>query len=139
MTTAHVRTGLTCAIHPLRPRPASRNRLALPANEADVDVGQTQHPKTDIVVTVVRMVVVAVRRAHVVRIIVPGTAAQHTILVSGNPTKRQNRSARSVCRYYPQNKSKKLRAAPLRGAQWTAAQRLSVQRASEPLFDGGRT
>ncbi|MBX3617328.1 MAG: hypothetical protein KF839_09375 [Nitrosomonas sp.] len=32
-----------------------------------------------------------------------------------------------------------LRAAPLRGAQWAVPQRISVQRASEPLFDGGLT
>jgi hypothetical protein len=36
------------------------------------------------------MVVVAHRRARVVRIIVPGTTAQHTGLVSGNPAEQQS-------------------------------------------------
>ncbi len=46
------------------------------------DGGRTQHPKTEIVVTIDRMVVVTRRRTHKVWIIVPGTTAQHTILVA---------------------------------------------------------
>ncbi len=42
-----------------------------------VDVGRAQHPKTPVVVAVLRMVVVAVARARIVLIVVPGTAAQH--------------------------------------------------------------
>ena len=76
-----------------RPRPANRGRPAFPvsgrraARLRDVhDVGTTTHPKADVVVTVVGRVVVAVGSATVVRIVVPGTAAQHTGQVSGRPT-----------------------------------------------------
>ena len=42
------------------------------------DVGRATQPKPDVVVTVVRVVVVAVGRVRVVLIVVPGTAAKHT-------------------------------------------------------------
>ncbi len=72
-------------------RPANLGRPAIPvALEAPYtdhhDVGQTQHPKTDIDVPVVWMVVVAGGGAGVGWIIVPGTAAHHAGHVSGNPT-----------------------------------------------------
>ncbi len=41
-------------------------------------MGRTQHSKTDIVVPVVRVVVVAVGRTPVVLVVDPGAAAQHT-------------------------------------------------------------
>lgn len=53
--------------------------------EPKVDVGRTHHPKTDVVVTVVRMVVVAVAGARVVLIVDPGAAAQHPRLGAGLP------------------------------------------------------
>ena len=59
------------------------------ASEPLFDVGRTQCPETDSVVAIVRSVV-ARRRARVVRIIVPGTTAQHAGLVSGNPPDRTN-------------------------------------------------
>ncbi len=60
------------------PHPANRDRRDLSATGAlQVDVGHTQHTKTDIVVTVVRVVVVAVVRARVTPIVVPGAAAHN--------------------------------------------------------------
>jgi len=50
-----------------------------------VDVRRHHHPKTDVVVAVVRMVVVAVVRARVVLIVVPSPTAQHPRLDSGAP------------------------------------------------------
>ena len=41
------------------------------------DGGRTQYPETDIVAAKVRMVAVAYRRAHEIRIIEPGTTVQH--------------------------------------------------------------
>jgi hypothetical protein len=43
------------------------------------------HPKPDIVVTVVRMVVVAESRTRVVLIVVPRAPAQHPRLIHGPP------------------------------------------------------
>jgi hypothetical protein len=51
------------------------------------DVRQTHHTKPDVVIPVVRVVLVAVGRARVVLIVVPGPAAQHTgIRSTGGPT-----------------------------------------------------
>jgi hypothetical protein len=47
-----------------------------------MDVGRTHHPKPDVVVTVVRMIVVAVLGARIVLIVDPRTAAQHARLLS---------------------------------------------------------
>ena len=54
------------------------------------DVGRTHHTKTDVVVTVVGIVPVAVGGARIVWIVVPGAAAQHT--------KRAHRGAPPVTR-----------------------------------------
>jgi len=40
-------------------------------------MGSTHHPKTVVVVPVVRIVVVAIRRGGVVLIVIEGTAPQH--------------------------------------------------------------
>jgi hypothetical protein len=50
-----------------------------------VDVGPTHHTKTDVVVAVVRMVVVAIVGARIALIVVPGAAAQNARLVTGRP------------------------------------------------------
>src|SRR5205809_7157656 len=55
--------------------------IELPPRTAD-----THHPKADVVVTVVGIVVVAVRRARVVLIVVPGSATQHPTDLPGSPT-----------------------------------------------------
>jgi len=61
------------------PRPANRNRRDVPASEkAKADVRRNHHTKADVVVTVVRMVVVAVVRAREALIVVPGAPAQNT-------------------------------------------------------------
>jgi hypothetical protein len=63
------------------PRAPPRHKRA--ANEVWTNMGNLAHqPKTDVVVTVVRVVVVAIRRARVVGIVVPRTATHHA---SGPP------------------------------------------------------
>ena len=50
------------------------------------DVGRAHHrAEPGIVVTVLRMIVVTVGRARVVRIVVPGPATQHPRLAYGPP------------------------------------------------------
>ena len=92
-----VRTGFACAINRSMPsvrkpwpadipgnlpRPwavSARGVQPLPRQKgAANDVGHATHTKTDVVVTVVRMVVVAVGRARVVLIVDPGPAAPRT-------------------------------------------------------------
>ena len=103
---AFVRAGPPCAISVPSPRPANRGRRALPEaipsraagmrsprprgagpgrRRGTQDVGRTHHPKTDVVVAIAGGVVVAVRRARVVLVVVPGTAAQHTPFVHREP------------------------------------------------------
>ena len=48
-------------------------------------VGRTHYTKTDVVVAVVRMVVVAIVGARIVLIVVPGAAAQNARLGHGSP------------------------------------------------------
>jgi hypothetical protein len=50
-----------------------------------VDVGRTHHPEPVVVVAVVRVPVVAVGRARVVLIVVPGATAHHARLGLGPP------------------------------------------------------
>ena len=110
---ASVRTGRTRAIQRPAPDPASRNRRNLPGNgRAKVDVGRAHHPKTDIVVPVVRVIVIAIVRAGILWIVVPRAPAQHARLENGTP--RQLPGPPSV--------------AVGIGQQWPAAQR--------PAFSG---
>jgi hypothetical protein len=121
----------------LRPRPANRGRPAFPAvsvrkmtpGGADHDVGPTQHPKADIVVTVVRIDVVASRRARVVCFIVPRATAHHAGQVSGDPTKRRDSRKRNICasqrQYAREQRPTQKNRAPLRGA--------SEQQTSDPV------
>jgi len=125
-----------------RPRPANRGQPAFPvlgrraARLRDVhDVGTTTHPKANVVVTVVGRVVVALGSATVVRIVVPGPAAQHTGQVSGSPA---DRCLQDQCGSEEQRAQKYTRAA-LCAAQWSAARRFSAQRGGVPRFDGGTT
>ena len=68
------------------PHPANRDRRDLPVYEGSkADVRPNHHPETDVVVTVVRFVVVAVVRARVVLIVVPRAPAQHPRLDPGAP------------------------------------------------------
>ena len=94
-----VRTGRARAIFPSSPRPANRGRRTTPEaqpgprqrtpctcrdaegarpGKEQKDVRRTHHTEPDVVVPVVRVVPVAVGRARVVLIVVPGPAAQHT-------------------------------------------------------------
>jgi len=58
--------------------PTTRRGLKPPQpKKGEIDVGLTTQPKTQIVVAVVRIVVVANCRARVVLIVVPGAAAPH--------------------------------------------------------------
>ncbi len=74
-----MQTGCTRAINMLPLRWINRGRSNLTIMKAQ-QCGSAQHPKPDIVVTVVGIVVVAVRRTHVVRCIVPGAAANNTTI-----------------------------------------------------------
>ncbi|HEX3049259.1 MAG TPA: hypothetical protein VHP83_01280 [Aggregatilineaceae bacterium] len=59
--------------------------------QGDEDGGRDHNPKTDIVVPVVRIVVVAVHAAGVVLIVVPRPAPHHTPReLPGNPTNQTN-------------------------------------------------
>jgi hypothetical protein len=62
----------------------------------DHDVGSTTHPKTDVVVAVVGIVVVAVGGAAVPRIVVPAPAAQHAVHIPGSPA--GEKPASTLCR-----------------------------------------
>ena len=56
--------------------------------DAALDVGDTHNTQANVVVAIVRIVVVAVRRARVVLIVVPGPAAQHAPDLSGYPASK---------------------------------------------------
>ena len=76
----------------------------MPVSEGPkVDVRRHHHPETDVVVPVVRIVVVAVVRARVVLIVVPGAPAHHPRLVSGAPPHYSART--SAPGVYPQGAS----------------------------------
>jgi hypothetical protein len=57
--------------------PVDRKLRRLVPLKGTNDVGRTHHPKPQIVVTVVRSVVIAVRSVRIVLVIVPGAAAHH--------------------------------------------------------------
>jgi len=109
------------------PHPANRNQRDLPDCEGLKDVGRAHQPKTNVVVTIVRMVVIAKRRARVVMIVVPRPAAQHTRLDPGTPCWGQPASLRVAKKIGP-------RCARPQGSatQGSAVQRFSVQRGWGP-------
>ena len=69
----------------MQSRDSPRANICPQPKKEKLDVGRTTQPKTNVVVTVVRIVVVAVRGVRVVLIVVPGAAAQHTRDVSREP------------------------------------------------------
>ena len=71
---------------------ASRNQRAVPViGRAKVDVGRAHHTKTDVVVPVVRVIVMAIVRAGILWIVVPRAPAQHARLENGTPRRLPDR------------------------------------------------
>lgn len=99
-----MRAGPPCAISSPSPRPADRGRQAIPEaahrpraagllatdpvrrsapRKGEGNVGRPTHPKTVVVVPIVRVVVIPGRRPRIVRVVVPRTPAQHAAAIAG--------------------------------------------------------
>jgi len=70
--------------------------MGIHAIEEGQGCGTTHHPKADIVVTIIGMVVVAVRGARIVLIVVERPATHNPRVHTGDPNQRQCRFSQKI-------------------------------------------